>query len=210
MQLSSYRWRSFPSYNVKRSGLRRRPENIGEKLVNQNYLGALLLLLACFSLHAQDKVTFEDEPTSTPSVTRTKGAASGRPATLSASGIAFGPVKTSVPVLLPTAERLLQGIQFISDPISYTATYTTVGATISIFGTRRVAVLDLQNTRNPQGPSKTPLVIDKTEFGYTASFKEFGANYLLTLECSQRRDVRCSKPTFIYSVANGLSVYLQE
>ena len=178
--------------------------------MNLNYAAALLLLLACSSLRAQDILTFEDEQIVPPGAARTKGAMAGRPATLTASGIAVGPIKTSVPVLLPNDERLLRDAQFIADPVSYTATYTAVGATISIFGTRRVAVRSSQAGSSAQEPSGKQISIDKTEFGYAASFKEFGANYLVTLECSQRKDPRCSKPTFIYSVANGLSVYLQE
>lgn len=175
-----------------------------------NHFAALLLLLLGSSLSAQDALTFEDEQIVPPGAARTKGAMTGRPATLSALGIAIGPNKTSVPVLLPNDERLLRNAQFIADSVSYTAVYTTLGATISIFGTRRVAVRSSQGGSGAQESSAKQISIDRTEFGYSASFKEFGANYLVTVECSQLKDPKCSKPTFIYSVANGLSAYLQE
>lgn len=154
---------------------------------------------------AQQPVGFEDEAVVTPPKSRFKGTPGGSPAKLSQFGVAPGTLRSPVPVLLPSDTGLLRAMQVYADASSYSAVLPNEAFTLSIYGTRRVAVVGAKEQETEPMPQFN---VERTEFGYQVSFKEFGANYMVTIECQRKVDSKCAKPSFVLGISKNMAVYV--
>lgn len=171
-------------------------------------MGFGLASFACAG--AQQMAEFEDEPVTTPDSSRFKSASNGARARISQYNLVKGPVSSPVPVLLPVDTKLLQRLHFMADSSSYSAFLPQKDLTVSVFGTRRVAVVGDSPSSQRESGAGISYSIQKTETGFQVSFKEFGANYLVSVECRKQLDERCTKPTYVLRIGQNLSVYEAE
>lgn len=163
---------------------------------------AILLLLPPAAAQTSPAVTFERSTTTSPPLARTKGGAGA----VTLGGMRVQLAETpDFPVQLPDDAKLIRLIELIADSDSYSATFRQPGYVLQVHGSRVVAVLP-PGSRLPR-PSEEKYVINRTETGYEVSFSEFGAHYLVSIECRSRADERCQKAGFVFEAAKRLVVY---
>lgn len=161
-----------------------------------------LLATSIATAQTDTSVTFERSTTTSPPLARTKGGAG----TVTLRGMRVQPAETpEFPVQLPDDANLIRVVEFIADSDSYSATFRQPGYVLQVHGSRIVAILP-QSAKLP-APDKEQYTINKTETGYEVSFSEFGAHYLVSVECKRRDDERCKKPAFAFRSAKTLVVY---
>jgi murein DD-endopeptidase MepM/ murein hydrolase activator NlpD len=111
-----------------------------------------------------------------------------------------------VPVLLLRNPNDFADAQFDVTEMYYSAFFNDQAHSISIQGSR------LRNSHRLRSPSGRVLnriratrgFITQSQGIWTASWKEFGAAYLVTIECTHRQDTRCKSADYITRLANSL------
>ncbi len=115
--------------------------------------------------------------------------------------------KSSVPVLLLPNIREFEKRRVVVQRIYYTAFFTDGKQSISIQGSR--LTYTYQHLRAMPNAGKMQVrsaegFITESERIWTASWKEFGAAYLLSLECADEKDSRCQSPEYVSRLTNSL------
>jgi len=110
-----------------------------------------------------------------------------------------GIVKSAVPVLLLPNIREFEKRSFVVREIYYTAFFGNGKQFISIQGSRLAYTYPHLKTEPNVGKMRvrsTEGSITESERIWTASWKEFGAAYLLSLECADEKDKGCQSPEY--------------
>jgi hypothetical protein len=112
------------------------------------------------------------------------------------------------PLQLPSETAWVQKATLLADETAYTATFDLSGATLSVHGTSVVARVPETSILRQKGRVPERVVnVERTESGYDAGFEEFGASYLVSLECFRAADTRCVGPEFLRAIAKSMVVY---
>ncbi len=115
--------------------------------------------------------------------------------------------KSAVPVLLLPNIREFEKRRVVVREIYYTAFFTDGKQFISIQGSGLAYTYPhLQTVPNAgkTGVRSTEGFITESERVWTASWKELGAAYLLSLECADAKDNRCQSGQYVSHLANSL------
>ncbi len=111
--------------------------------------------------------------------------------------------QTYLPVLVPDRFLEFKSLDFVGDPLSYTASILSTNAKQTISGTRVSFTV-------PQEPGPLPqssvLDVGIAEQSIYASFKRHGAAYIITVECRTEEDKRCSEEAYIRGLVDELAI----
>lgn len=115
--------------------------------------------------------------------------------------------KSVVPVLLLPNIRDFVEPRLVVQDMYYTASFNDGKQSISIQGSR--LSYEYPGLRSSPNTDKrrirsTEGLITVSEAIWTASWKEFGAAYVLSVECAEARDRRCESGEYVTRVANSL------
>lgn len=125
---------------------------------------------------------------------------SGAPAT---EGMLSRASATHLPVLVPERFLAFKTLDLVNDPLSYTASVLAIDAKQSISGTR-VSFHDSSDT-NPAIEAET-VDIKSAEHSIFASFKRYGAAYIVVIECRRPEDTRCTEVDYIHNLVKDMEV----
>ena len=116
--------------------------------------------------------------------------------------------KSAVPVLLLPNPREFETRRLVVKNLYYAAFFSDGKQSISVHGSR----LAYKYPRQRYLPSKAERsqirsgegFVSESEGIWTASWKEFGASYFLSVECAEEKDDRCGSGKYVSQVANSL------
>jgi hypothetical protein len=111
-----------------------------------------------------------------------------------------------LPVLVPGVGPVRAGPRLRGQGNSYAAVYLLNAAKLSILGTSAALIPPSPETFERAVTSGSGRVFDRGEDGADLSFSKYGASYVLRLSCAKLDDDRCTKDSFLNSVADSLLV----
>jgi murein DD-endopeptidase MepM/ murein hydrolase activator NlpD len=115
--------------------------------------------------------------------------------------------KSAVPVLILPNIREFEKRNVVVREIYYTAFFTDGKQFISIQGSRMAYSYPQLEAAPNAGKTRvrsTEGFVTESERIWTASWKEFGAAYLLSLECADEKDKRCQSPEYTSQLTKSL------
>lgn len=114
--------------------------------------------------------------------------------------------KSAVPVLLPSDIRNFEERRVTVDDMYYSAFFKDKTRSVSVQGSRLKTEYPGLRESN-EGKTRlrsTEGFVTESEAIWTASWNEFGAAYLLSLECSEPNDKRCESEDHVLKLVNSL------
>lgn len=102
--------------------------------------------------------------------------------------------KTLLPVLVPHRFLDLRSLRFVGEPLAYTVSARTFGASVAITGTRVIFDLPGQMPAAPQEAKATGQLAEKFA---SAGYVRFGVAYQVDVECEATGDRRCSSLDYV-------------
>ena len=108
---------------------------------------------------------------------------------------------TLLPVLVPKAFFDFKSLRFVGQPLEYAASVRATGAAMSVVGTR--IAIDVEGDTVAAGPAAE---IEIGEKSISASIKQYGAAYVITIECENAADPRCAKDSYVQDLLAGLEL----
>jgi len=114
--------------------------------------------------------------------------------------------KSAVPVLLPSDIRDFEERRVTVDDMYYSAFFKDKTRSVSVQGSRLKTEYPGLRESN-EGKTRlrsTEGFVTESEAIWTASWNEFGAAYLLSLECSKPNDKRCESEDHVLKLVNSL------
>ena len=115
--------------------------------------------------------------------------------------------RSAVPVLLLSNTRDFSDRGVVVEDTFYSAFFNDETQSISIQGSRAAAKypeLRVESNRDKKRIRATEGFITESEAIWSASWKEFGAAYVLSLECAKANDKRCESEDYITKLVNAL------
>lgn len=115
--------------------------------------------------------------------------------------------KSAVPVLLLSNIRDFVEPRVIVEDMYYSAFFKDGTQSISVQGSRlttKYADLRAESNIAKKRIRSTDGFITESEAIWTASWKEFGAAYVLSVECAKAKDKRCESEDHLTKLANSL------
>lgn len=128
-------------------------------------------------------------------------------------------IRTSVPVLIPSAPGVAESVQVFGQENAYSAiAQITDGPAVRISGSRNKVVvgdqraartrIDAMQKRRAQLPGlDTQYLISRSDSSTDISFSKFGCGYVLSLICDDpENDARCAEDDYIVELASNLVI----
>jgi murein DD-endopeptidase MepM/ murein hydrolase activator NlpD len=115
--------------------------------------------------------------------------------------------KSAIPVLLLSNVRDFSERRVVVEDTYYSAFFNDGKQSISVQGSRlatRYSDLRLESNRAKKRIRSTEGFITESEDIWSASWKEFGAAYVLSLECGTANDERCESENYVTKLVNSL------
>jgi hypothetical protein len=131
--------------------------------------------------------------------------------------IAANAPQPSLPMLLPMEQRIAAAdVNVFPQADAYAASMRMGDITVEVHGDRRALALKADNpvmrfiksrpiARLANGD--VPFTLDKTEGGFDLTFSRFGAAYLVSIECRNPEEERCTKTEFIRALAENMGLF---
>jgi hypothetical protein len=114
-----------------------------------------------------------------------------------------------LPVLVPPSDTMRSAGQVKGQGSAYAASYDLPAAQLSIMGSASALAISPDSTIAPTlGLDTAPdePLFEPSDDGADLSFSRYGASYVLRISCANADDPRCTRDTFLRSIANSLIV----
>jgi hypothetical protein len=114
--------------------------------------------------------------------------------------------RAPVPVLVVARPSLLAAAKVIAQPNFYALSAQSEGVTISLQATRIAHKYDhIPPAKGPALVRGKPAFVTQNEAIWSATWTEFGASYVLEVECNTLPDPRCTDDRFVLELAENLA-----
>lgn len=106
-----------------------------------------------------------------------------------------------LPVLIPRSFFDYKSFAFVGQPLEYAASARVKGASLAVTGTR--IAIDVPGADQAANSAITVVLDQKS---VTATVSRYGAAYLVTVECEQASDSRCTSESYVRGLIAGFEL----